>query len=137
MSDGSGLVEALLGLDGFRVLEVTETPAEVIIAIETTVDVVGCGTCGTRAVAQDRMRVEIRDLACFGRPARLVWRKRRWRCAEADCDTKTWTETSVHVSSRALLTITRCGLLRSAPEIASASAPSAFSSLRRAARSWS
>src|SRR5437870_6715734 len=104
MSDGIGLAEALLGLDGFRVLAVRETPAEIVIEIETTVMVVGCGECGTRAVAHERMPVEIRDLACFGRPARLVWRKRRWRCVEADCAAKTWTETSVHVSSRALLT---------------------------------
>jgi len=104
MSDGTGLAEALLGLDGFRVLAVSETPAEVVIEIETTDDVVGCDGCGARAEAHDRMPVEIRDLACFGRPARLVWRKRRWRCVEADCDTKTWTEVSVHVSARALLT---------------------------------
>ena len=46
----------------------------------------------------------IRDLPCFGRPARLVWRKRRWRCGDADCDAKTWTESSPHVSARVLLT---------------------------------
>ncbi len=50
------------------------------------------------------MPVEIRDLACFGRPARLVWRKRRWRCVDADCEAKTWTETSPECSRRALLT---------------------------------
>ncbi len=48
--------------------------------------------------------VDIRDLACFGRPARLVWNKRRWRCTEPDCDAKTWTEISPHVSSRTVLT---------------------------------
>jgi transposase len=105
VDDGTGLAEALLGLDGFRVLAVTETPAEVIIAIETTVTVVGCEACGTRAVAHERMPVEIRDLACFGRPARLVWRKRRWRCADRDCAAKTWTETSLLFSTRALLTV--------------------------------
>jgi transposase len=104
MSDGTGLVEALLGLHDFRVLEVTETPAEVIITIETVAEVVGCAGCGTRAEAQDRMPVAIRDLSCFGRPARLIWNKRRWRCTDADCDTKTWTEASEHVSARALLT---------------------------------
>ncbi len=104
MSDGIGLAEALLGLDGFRVLEVCETPDEVVIDIETTVEVMGCSSCGTRAESQDRMRVEIRDLACFGRPARLMWNKRRWRCPEPDCEAKTWTETSTHVSSRTVLT---------------------------------
>ena len=104
MEDGTGLAEALLGLDGFRVLAVSETPDELVIQIETTVTAVGCSVCGTRAEAHERMVVEIRDLACFGRPARLVWNKRRWRCVEVDCDRKTWTESSEHFSSRALLT---------------------------------
>ena len=104
MNDGTGLAEALLGLDGFRVLEVTETEAEVVIDIETVAVVAGCAECGVRAEAQDRMVVEIRDLACFGRAARLVWRKRRWRCADADCEARTWTEASPHISARTVLT---------------------------------
>jgi len=93
-----------LGLDGFRVLAVTETSVEVVIEIETTADLVGCPACGVRAEAQDRMTVEIRDLPAFGRPARLVWPKRRWRCREELCSTRTWTESSEHVSARAVLT---------------------------------
>ena len=104
MSDGIGLAEALLGLDGFRVLDVSEGPDEVLITIETTVDVVGCGRCGTRAESQDRKLVDMRDLACFGRPARLRWIKRRWRCVDADCDAKTWTEHSRHVDAQVVLT---------------------------------
>jgi hypothetical protein len=103
--DGTGLAELLLGLDGFRVLAVAEAPAEVVIEVETTAERVGCPGCGVRAEAQDRLTVEIRDLPCFGRPARLVWRKRRWRCLESLCGTKTWTETSEHVSTRAVLTM--------------------------------
>ncbi len=108
MSDGTGLAEALLGLDGFRVLDVSEGPDELVITIETTVDVVGCGRCGTRAASQDRKPIDIRDLACFGRPARLRWIKRRWRCVDADCDAKTWTEHSAHVDAQAVL-IQRAG----------------------------
>jgi hypothetical protein len=33
-----------------------------------------------------------------------VWSKRRWRCREVECPVKTWTERSVHVPPRALLT---------------------------------
>ena len=93
MNDGIGLAEVLLGLPGFRVLDVVETDREVVIAIETTAVRRVCRTCGVRAEAQDRMRVDVRDLACFGRPARLVWSKRRWRCREPLCPARTWTET--------------------------------------------
>ena len=41
MDDATGLAEALLGLDGFRVLAVEETPSEVIVTVETTADFVG------------------------------------------------------------------------------------------------
>ena len=57
MSDGIGLAEAMLGLDGFRVLEVSETPDEVIITVETTAMMVGCAGCGVRVEAQDRASI--------------------------------------------------------------------------------
>ncbi len=104
MSDGTGLAEALLGLEGFRVLDVSEGPDEIVVTVETTIEVVGCEHCGTRAEAQDRRPVDIRDLACFGRPARLRWIKKRWRCADPDCEAKTWTERSPHVDAQAVLT---------------------------------
>ncbi len=44
MVDGNGLAEALLGLDGFRVLSVTET-VEVVVVVETIDDFVGCAEC--------------------------------------------------------------------------------------------
>ncbi len=104
MNDGTGLAERLLGLDGFRVLEVTETAHEVVITVETAADFVGCASCGIRAVAHERKVVAVRDLACFGRPARLLWRKRRWRCGDLDCAAKTWTEPSPHVDAQVVLT---------------------------------
>jgi len=104
MSDGIGLAEALLGLDGFRVLEVTESVDELVISIETEAALVGCESCGVRAEAQDRMAVDVRDLSCFGRPARLVWNKRRWRCGDGDCEAKTWTEQSLDFGAQAVLT---------------------------------
>ena len=105
MDDATGLAEALLGLNGFRVLTSEETSSEVIVTVETTADFVGCSSCGVRAEAKDRVRVDIRDLPCFGRPARLVWLKRRWRCADPDCAAKTWTEGTEHVAPRAVLTL--------------------------------
>ena len=104
MNDGIGLAEALLGLEGFRVLAVVEGSDELVVTVESMTTVVGCARCGVRAEAQDRMPIDIRDLTCFGRPARLVWIKRRWRCIDADCDAKTWTEHSDHVDAQAVLT---------------------------------
>jgi transposase len=104
MSDGIGLAEVLLGLPGLQVLDVTEIDNEVVIAVESVVTRAFCRSCGVRAEAQDRMRVDVRDLACFGRPARLVWSKRRWRCREPLCAARTWTEHSDHVDSQAVLT---------------------------------
>jgi transposase len=104
MSDGNGLAEALLGLDGFRVLEVAEDSDELVITVETTTVIEGCRRCGTRAVAHDRRPVDIRDLACFGRPVRLRVLKRRWRCAESDCAARTWTETHPALPARHVMT---------------------------------
>lgn len=104
MSDATGVAEAMLGLPGFRVLAVAESAAEVVIRIETDACLVDCAVSGVVAVAQDRMSVECRDLAAFGRPARLVRVKRRWRCEERRCEAKTWTEESTSFSARCLLT---------------------------------
>jgi transposase len=104
MSDGIGLAEVLLGLPGFRVLDVVEHDVEVVITIESTAVLAHCRSCGVRAEPQDRMPVDVRDLACFGRPARLRWVKRRWRCRELLCSARTWTETSEHFDAQMVLT---------------------------------
>ena len=104
MSDGIGLAEVLLGLPGFRVLGVVEDDVELVVTIESIAVRAHCRSCGVRAEPQDRMPVDVRDLACFGRPARLRWIKRRWRCREPQCPARTWTETSEHVDAQAVLT---------------------------------
>jgi len=104
MTDATGVAEAMLGLPGFRVLGVEESAAEVVILIEMVDEVVGCPGCGVLARAHGRAAVDYRDLAAFGRPARLRWHKRRWRCEESACATRTWTEESSAFSTRCLLT---------------------------------
>jgi hypothetical protein len=54
MGDGSGLAEAMLGLDGVRVTDVREADGEVTIEVETTEAFAWCGTCGCRAESQVR-----------------------------------------------------------------------------------
>ena len=103
-SDAIGLAEALLGLSGVRVVSVHEERDELVVAVESTVIAVSCERCGTRAQAQDRVEVPIRDLSCFGRPTRLLFRKRRWRCRATRCEAKTWTEHCEHLDAQAVLT---------------------------------
>ena len=52
MSDGTGLAEQLLGLDGFKVLDVTEGENELVIAIETPASV----TTSTAIMGQSSCR---------------------------------------------------------------------------------
>lgn len=104
MGDGSGLAEAMLGLDGVRVIDVVEADGEVTIEVETTDTTVWCERCGCRAESQDRMWVDVRDLECFGRPTRLrIW-KRRWRCREVLCSARTWTEHLEFLDAQVVLT---------------------------------
>jgi transposase len=94
MSDGSSGATALLGMDGFVVLAMIEEDGELFISVETTATVVGCGSCGVRAVGHGRSVTQIRDLPSGGRPVRLVWRKRKWICRDSDCPAKSFTEQS-------------------------------------------
>ncbi|GIU92863.1 MAG: hypothetical protein KatS3mg011_1769 [Acidimicrobiia bacterium] len=104
MRDGTGLAEAMLGLDGFRILEVVEDADELVIMVETTTVVAACMRCGTRAEAHDRRAVDVRDLPMAGRPVRLRVLKRRWRCVEPSCEAKTWTEQHPALPPRAVMT---------------------------------
>ncbi len=106
MCDATSLADRLLGLDGFRVLDVDEVNGgvELVVTVETTATVTGCPQCGTRAISHERRVATYRDLECFGRPAELVWNKRRWRCGDRDCVVRTWTEEHEAMASRVLLT---------------------------------
>lgn len=94
----------MLGLDEFCALLSGEYGGELEVVVETTVTVTGCQSCGVVATAHGRRDHLVRDIPVAGRAVLLVWRKRIWRCDEAGCLARTWTETSVHVAARAALT---------------------------------
>jgi len=98
------MVEMLIGLPGMRVLEVRDGDDELVVKVETTADRAFCPGCGVRAQAQDRTTKAVRDLSCFGRPVRLEVEQRRWRCREALCARKTWTEHVEALDTTAVLT---------------------------------
>jgi transposase len=79
------------------------------IHIETTGMRPGCPTCGVLAVAKDRTPVAFVDLPVFGRPASLVWHKRRWSCEDPDCANRTWTEEDPRIAFPRLAMTTRAG----------------------------
>jgi transposase len=108
VDDGIGLAEKMLGLPGLVVLEVDDVPGEVVVRAESMRTKSYCPSCRRRAQAHDRVEVHLRDLHCFGRPTRLVIRKRRWRCRTKGCQKKTWTEKLAGIASRQVLT-TRAG----------------------------
>lgn len=103
--DRTGLAEKLLGLPGLKVLEVDEHDAEVVVRVESTRTTAYCGSCRRRAQAQDRVEVQLRDCHSFGRAARLVISKRRWRCRTSGCARRTWTERIHGIVSRQVLTV--------------------------------
>jgi transposase len=74
------------------------------LGIQTTVTVVGCAGCGVAAEPHGRRTVRVRDLPIGGRPVVLCWRKRIWRCGEAACGVRTWTERVAIIRPRAVLT---------------------------------
>lgn len=105
MDDGIGLAEKMLGLPGVVVLEVEEHTGEVVVHVESMKRKAYCSSCRRKAEAHDRLEVHLRDLHCFGRPTRLVVRKRRWRCRTKGCSTRTWTEKLDGIAPRQVLTV--------------------------------
>lgn len=93
-----------LGLDRFVVLAAIEDEGELVLLVETTADRDWCRGCGVRAAAKGRARSQIRDLPSAGRPVRLVWKKRIWRCEQAQCPVGSWRERSAAIAPRASLT---------------------------------
>ncbi len=69
----------LIGLPDVDIIGVGEWPGWLRVVIETPGDRPGCG-CGGVVHRHGGREVELVDLPVFGRPARLVWRKQRWRC---------------------------------------------------------
>ena len=97
-------IVAVLGLPGFRLLELHELDGELEYVVETIPSIVGCAGCGTRARAKDRRAVVLRDLAQGERAVRLRFVKRIWCCPDPDCPVKTWTEQTDLVLPRHHLT---------------------------------
>ena len=69
----------LVGLFGLRVLKVHAERSRLVVTMESPRVEQGCCSCGVIAASHVRRTVWLVDAPCFGRRARMVWRKRTWR----------------------------------------------------------
>jgi transposase len=104
VQDEVSAATAMLGLDGFVLLAVSQQNGELEQAVETTSREDFCRGCGVQARLHNRRPTYVRDLPAAGRPVTLVWVKRVWRCVEPRCAVVTWSETSPAIRPRASLT---------------------------------
>ena len=93
-----------LGLDGFVLLAAAAVGGELELLVETDEAVTGCPTCGLVATAHGRREHLVRDVPLAGLPVTIMWAKRVWRCADADCPKKTWSERHPGIAPKASLT---------------------------------
>jgi transposase len=82
----------------------TDDDGLVWVEVETDQTLTGCPGCGVVAVSHARRVQVLHDAPCFGRPVRVRWSKRIWRCPEPACPRGTWTEQHLFAEPRAKLT---------------------------------
>ena len=96
--------DQLFGVEGLHVLEVSvDDDGHVVVAVESEQTLTGCPDCGVVAVGHGRRVQILHDAPSFGRPVRVRWKKRIWRCPEPSCPRLTWTEEHAFAASRAKL----------------------------------
>jgi transposase len=110
MGDATCWTEILVGLDRIQILNVDRVDGLVVVTFETTDTVTWCDQCGGQAQVKDRSDVALVDLPVFGTPSRLVWRKRRWKCPNTDCDAPSATETRGDIAPARSVMTTRAGI---------------------------
>lgn len=109
-TDPTRMCELLVGLPDVSILGVDDDVGGFLcIYIESTAGRPGCSKCGVLAHLKDRSVVELVDLPCFGRPTRLIWHKCRWRCAEASCPMRSWTEEDERIGAPRMAMSDRAG----------------------------
>jgi transposase len=106
--DPRKIAEILVGLPDVQLLGVLDGPV-IEIHLELERSPVGCPSCGVVAELKEQRIVPLVDLPCFGRPTRLNWHKRRFRCPEPDCPMKSWSEDDPRIAPSRMAMTTRAG----------------------------
>lgn len=110
--DATRVAACLVGLgSGVRILGVEDWLGQpIVVHVETVGPRPACpGDCWTEPVVKDRVEIRLVDLPVFGRPTRLVWRKRRWACPNNGCLMVTWTEHAPQIAPARTSMTTRAG----------------------------
>ena len=108
--DPTRVCELLVGLGDVTVLGVVDEPGgPVRIHVETRGGRPACPGCGGPVWVKGQRPVEFTDLAAFGRPARLVWHKRRWSCPATTCGVGSFTEEAAWIAAPRLEMTDRAG----------------------------
>ena len=99
------MCELLVGLPDVNVNGVGDWPRWLRIEITRRAQRPRCAGCGGGVHDHGRRDVVLVDLPVFGRPARLVWSKQRWRCPSLNCAVGTWSEVDERIApARAAIT---------------------------------
>src|SRR5512142_957796 len=96
----------LFDLPGFRVVSCEELPDGRRVVVMQIIDEHACPRCGVLVAgkAYDVRESRIKALPMGHRPLEVVWRKRRYRCAERGCPQRVFTGRSDQVPPRHRLT---------------------------------
>jgi transposase len=86
-------IDSLFNLDGVHVVEVGWREDRLVLTVETHPGPAGCPGCGVVATGHGRRDRLLHDIPAFGAPVELIWRSRRYRCAQTGCEVGTFTQT--------------------------------------------
>ena len=100
------MAETLLGLKGVDVGEAVEEGGLVSTVVRLREQPV-CADCGGEVRFEGEREVRLVDLPMFGRPTRLVWAKRRWRCPDSGCATGSFTEQAERIAPEGAILTSR------------------------------
>jgi transposase len=103
------MVQLPVGLPNVSVLGVDDGRESIEIHVECRHFRPGCPDCGVLAHLKDQRGVTLVDLPCFGKPTKLPWHNRRWRCGDPDCPNGSWTECDERIAAPRLALTDRAG----------------------------
>lgn len=109
VTDPTLILQALVSLKDVRVLDYQRDRQVVSLRIEQVLKDRACPKCGVTAWVKDRPEVAYVDLATYGKPMRLIWRKHRLWCPNRDCWKKSWLLGDHGIAAKACLLTTRAG----------------------------